>query len=816
MGKITDAQVKELRRQLRGGASLKKSAMKANMDRKSARKYREGKMPGERRKQRTWQTRVDPLAAVWAELQRELERAPQLQANTLLALLQERYPGQYGNEVLRTMQRRVKCWRAVSGPDKEVMFAQIHEPGRLGSSDFTHLTSLEVTIAGQPFPHLAYHFVLTYSNWEHVTLCFSESFASLSEGFQNAVWALGAVPWWHRTDCMTLAVNQDGNAERFTKNYQALMDHYGVKAQATNPYSGHENGDCEQGHRQFKRALEQALLVRGRRDFATREEYAAFVQGVVARQNAGRQQRFAEELAVLRPRPLPSRRLETLQRLTVKVMSGSTIRVLKNTYSVPSRLIGERVEAWVGAEHIDVRYAQQTVQVLPRLRGQDKHYIDYRHIIGWLVRKPGAFGNYCYQSALFPTSRFRQAYDELLLRQPAQASREYVRILHLAARQSESGVDEALAKLLTAGQIPSAAEVEAMLVGDQARSLAAAVRIAAVDLASYDVLLPGREKDHEQGCSTGCSTGCCRSVDSVPGGTAPADDAGGVPNPGAASTAGVVELPMLPAGIGRARMSATAAEADGASAEGVPSAAGQESANLRPEAAADESGAANADAVDGGVRAAPGERVAVRSSGQRQDACLLCPGSGTGPCRPTGALHEVQRAGADVAGGETRSDTQDGVASADELGRVDHRRPGLCAAEPGRNGSAVHPAGGALRAGQCDGDEQPGVLAMGADLQGPHDDGGSNRPVGASLHDRGAERAELSHGDGQEGTPGRELNKDLDSRGRDCVGPPWGAGEAPLASALGLVAARPILSSGSLRFPGPPRRSVLTAFGGDL
>ncbi len=452
MGKVTAAQVKELRGQLRAGSSLRKAAMKANMDRKSARKYREGKMPGERRKDRTWRTRVDPLAKVWQEMQGELERAPELQANTLLALLQERYPGEYGNELLRTIQRRVKCWRALAGPDQEVFFAQVHEPGRLGASDFTHLSSLGVTIAGQPFAHLAYHFVLTYSNWEHVTLCFSESFASLSEGFQNAVWAVGGVPRGHRTDCMTLAVNQDGNPEQFTRSYQGLMDHYGVLAQATNPYSGHENGDCEQAHRQFKRALEQALLVRGSLDFATREAYTAFVQGVVARQNAGRQKRFGEELVALRP--LPVRRLETLQRLPAKVASGSTIRVLKNTYSVPARLIGEWVEAWVGAEHIDVRYAQQTLLVLPRLRGQDKHLIDYRHVIGWLVRKPGAFANYCYQSSLFPTSRFRQAYDELLLRQPTRASQEYLRILHLAARRSESGVDEALGRMLAAGQPP--------------------------------------------------------------------------------------------------------------------------------------------------------------------------------------------------------------------------------------------------------------------------------------------------------------------------------------------------------------------------
>ncbi len=795
MGKVTDAQVKELRRHLRRGSSLKKAALKANLDRKSARKYREGKMPRERRVERTWQTRVDPFATVWSEVQRELERAPGLQANTLLALLQERFPGQYGNELLRTMQRRLKRWRATAGPDKEVFFAQVHEPGRLAASDFTHLTSLNVTIAGQPFPHLAYHFVLTYSNWEHVTVCFSESFASLSEGFQNAVWALGGVPCGHRTDRMTLAVHQDGHAEQFTRKYQGLMDHYGMSAQATNPDSGHENGDCEQAHRQFKRALEQALLVRRSRDFATREEYTAFAQAVAARQNAGRQQRFAEELAVLRP--LPARRVETLQRLRVKVASGSTIRVLKNTYSVPARLIGEWVEAWVGAEQIAVHYAQQTVLVLPRLRGQDRHVIDYRHIIGWLVRKPGAFANYCYQSALFPTSRFRQAYDELLLRQPARASREYVRILHLAARISESGVDEALGRLLAAGQPPSATEVETLLAGDRGRSLAAAVRIEPVDLAMYDVLLSGREQKDEQGCSAG--------VDGVPGRVAPADDAGRVSNVGAASAAGIVELPELSAGTSRARVSAAASAADRASLEGVAFAAGQEPANLRPEAAAGESGAASADAVDGGLRAATGERVAVRSAGQRQDALLLCPGSGTGPRRPAGAVHEVQLAGAEPARGQARLDAQSAVAAAGELGRVDHRRPGLCAAEPGGDGGAVHAVGGALRAGQRDGDEQPGVLAVGADLQRRDDHGGCDRPAGAPLHDRGAERVQLPHGDGQEGTARTELTEGGESRLKGRVRPPWGAGEAPLALAPVVVAARPLPAHRLAPLPRPPK-----------
>src|SRR5437016_12863378 len=171
------------------------------------------------------------------------------------------------------------------------------------------MDSLGVTIEGQPLPHLVYHFVLTASNWEHVTLCFSESFASLSEGLQNALWELDGVPARHRTDRMTLAVHHDGNLEQYTARYQALMCHYGVTAEATNAYSGHENGDCEQSHRRFKEALEQELLLRGSRDFGSREEYVAFVRKLVARRNASRVAKFEQEHARLRP--LPAGRLET-------------------------------------------------------------------------------------------------------------------------------------------------------------------------------------------------------------------------------------------------------------------------------------------------------------------------------------------------------------------------------------------------------------------------------------------------------------------------------------------------------------------------
>src|SRR6516165_4015142 len=368
----TDAQVKELRKGLRQGASLGHAAMKAGMDRKTARKYRDlDQLPSETRIPRTWRTRPDPLADVWPRLEELLQREPTLQAKTLLGWLEQEDPQRDWERTRRTLERRVRQWKAQHGPAQEVFFAQVHEPGRLSASDFSHMDELGVTLQGQPFPHLIYHFVLTASNWEHVTLCFSESFASLSEGLQNAFWELGGAPARHRTDRMTLAVHHDGNPEQYTARYQALLRHYGVEAEATNAASAHENGDCEQAHRRFKDAVAQALLLRGSRDFASREAYWQFVRALVARRNAARAAAVAEEVARLRP--LPARRLETLERERVKVSRGSTIQVKKNTYSVPARLIGEVVEARIAAETIEVWYAGERVQQMERLRGQSHH-----------------------------------------------------------------------------------------------------------------------------------------------------------------------------------------------------------------------------------------------------------------------------------------------------------------------------------------------------------------------------------------------------------------------------------------------------------
>lgn len=257
---VTDQQVRRLFKLIQTEKNFGIAAMKSGMDEKTARKYRKhGKLPSELKGRHTWRTRQDPFEDTWHEIKMMLEINPGLEAKTIFADLQRRNPGRFADGQLRTLQRRIKIWRASEGPPKEVFFTQVHSPGELGQSDFTHMDKLGVTIGGERFDHLIYHFVLTYSNWETGTICFSESFESLSQGLQNALWELGGVPEKHRTDRLTTAVNKTDHPEEFTRNYQDLLDHYGIKGCKTNPDSPHENGDVEQSHYRFKAAAEQAL-----------------------------------------------------------------------------------------------------------------------------------------------------------------------------------------------------------------------------------------------------------------------------------------------------------------------------------------------------------------------------------------------------------------------------------------------------------------------------------------------------------------------------------------------------------------------------
>ncbi len=489
---VTDKQVRRLKQLANTEKNQEIAAAKAGMDPKTARKYLGlNRLPSESGKERPWRTREDPFSEIWGQVRLQIEENPGLEAKTLFEWLQREHPGRYSDGQIRTLQRRIKVWRATEGPAQEVYFGQQHKPGKLCASDFTHMTELGIAIQGQSFAHLVYHFVLTYSNWEAGTICYSESLESLSAGWQDAIWELGAVPAEHRTDSLSSAVNNMSNLEEFNQRYEAVMRYYGVKPQHTNPVSPNENGDVEQSHHRFKKAVEQALLLRGSRDFADEAEYAQFLKNLMTQRNAGRRQRLAEELAVMRE--LPARRMESAKRERVKVDTGSLIHVDRNAYSVNSRLIGEKVEARLYLDHVEVWYGQRKVEDLPRLRGRSKHRVDYRHIIEWLVRKPGAFENYRYKEDLFPTSRFRMAYDALQETAPGQAVKEYLKILKLSAEEGETAVDAALRELLN-GQAEAAITAES--IGEVLRRLetitpVTVVEVAPVDLASFDELCAG-------------------------------------------------------------------------------------------------------------------------------------------------------------------------------------------------------------------------------------------------------------------------------------------------------------------------------------
>jgi Mu transposase, C-terminal domain len=340
---VTDQQIRRLFKLSKTEETQEIAASKAGMDVKTARKYLKARrLPSEVKAARHWRTRPDGFAEVWPEISEQLRTNPTLEAKTLFAALQRQYPERFADGQLRTLQRRIKTWRATEGPAQEVFFAQEHRAGELCESDFTHLTELGIMIAGEPFAHMLYHFVLTYSNWETGTICQSESFASLSEGLQNALWELGGVPRLHRTDRMTSAVNNLTEQAEFQKNYQALLRHYGLDGRKIQTGQPNENGDIEQRHYRLQRALEQALLLRGSRDFASLEEYRSFLGKLFAQINSGRRGHLAEEMELLRP--LPERRLESAKRVRVRVNSGSLIVVERNSYSVNSRLIGEIVE----------------------------------------------------------------------------------------------------------------------------------------------------------------------------------------------------------------------------------------------------------------------------------------------------------------------------------------------------------------------------------------------------------------------------------------------------------------------------------------
>lgn len=477
------------------GKKMATAAAVAGMSESSGRRWRKGDLPADKKKRsRRWRTRTDPFEGIWEEeivplLKRDLEGV--LEAPTILGQLCDRYPDRFSSSQLRTLQRRIRDWKALSGPDREVFFPQVHPPGREAQVDFTNCNSLGVTVAGTPFRHLLFEFVLSHSGWRYVELSSTETFMALKAGLQHALFELDGVPRIIRSDNLSAVTHELRKTGGRTLNrpYRQLLEHYGLSSTRTNPRKAHENGVVEQAHRRMKGLVRQALLLRGSSDFYSIGEYQELVLGIVDKKNRAAAARIEIERSHLRP--LPPAPLPDYVTYPARVSKWSTIRVSNRTYTVPPRLIGQRVEARLFADHLDVYYKDRFIERIERVSGSRRARVNYRHVIGSLVKKPGAFARYRWRDQLFPTLTFRRAWDALRgWRNPRSADIEYLRILQLAAATVEADVERALGELLESGARFDSRDVTDR-IAPRAPSLPELARLPAPDLKVYDRLLEG-------------------------------------------------------------------------------------------------------------------------------------------------------------------------------------------------------------------------------------------------------------------------------------------------------------------------------------
>ena len=437
--------------------------------------------------------RPDPLAEVFdVEVVPMLEASPGLRPIAVFEELLRRHP-ELGAGIRRTLERRIRQWRALHGPEREVMFRQTHEPGRQGLSDFTDMTDLGVTVAGEPLPHRLYHFRLAFSGFTHAHVVLQgESFVALAAGLQDALWALGGAPREHRTDSLSAAFRNLGPEveEDWTERYAALCAHYGMAASRNNRGIAHENGAIEAPHGHLKRAVEDALLLRGSRDFDTIADYRAFIDALVGRRNARNRKRIDAERAVLRP--LPNRRAEDGEEAMVTVTSSGGFMLRNVFYTAPSRLIGHRLRVRIHDDRIEVFLGGTHLMTLPRGRGygdnRRAHVVDYRHVIHALRAKPGALPGLVYRDQLFPRDAYRRLYDAAMEALPERAACKLVvgtlAIAH--ERGCEADLAAAIGAQLDAGVMPDLADLRARFAPDP--EALPQVTVTLTPLSAYDVL----------------------------------------------------------------------------------------------------------------------------------------------------------------------------------------------------------------------------------------------------------------------------------------------------------------------------------------
>jgi len=470
------------------------SAAKASISTATAYRFEQDHRLPSSQKSVRGRRRPDPLVDFFdAEVVPMLTAAPELRAVAIFDEMQRRHPDLSAG-ARRTLERRIRGWRAIHGADQEVIFRQLHEPGRMGLSDFTDMADLGVTIAGIRLDHRLYHFRLAYSGFEHAHVILGgESYVALAEGLQNALWALGGAPLEHRSDSLSAAFrNLDHDArEDLTRRYDALCAHYGMQPTRNNRGVAHENGAIESAHGHLKKAASDALLMRGLADFDDLASYRRFIDEIVSRKNAHNAKRIETERPALQR--LPGQRTCDHEEMVVTVTSSGGFTLRKVFYTVPSRLIGHRLRVRLYDDRLDVFIGATLLMTLTRGRaaatGKHAHVVDYRHVIHALRRKPMALLNLVYRDQLFPRDAYRLTFDRLLETIPAKsACRLMVDLLALA---HERGCEAELAMLLTAdlsaAQLPDITALRARFAPDPAALPEIVVQL--TPLIAYEALL---------------------------------------------------------------------------------------------------------------------------------------------------------------------------------------------------------------------------------------------------------------------------------------------------------------------------------------
>ena len=461
---ISNEKYKVLVRAMKYVKTIKAAAEIADLHRNTASKYlKSGDLPSNL--QRPRKPPVQPAAIReehWEELKSILEESPELEATTALNYLQDKYEGYYNGKELRSLQRRMKEWRLLNGKNKAVMFSQIYRPGERSQSDFVNMNYLKVTIRGQQYDHLLFHFMLPYSGWEYANPCEGgESFSNLRDGYENALWLLGGVTKEHRTDNLTAAITVTKKGKFFTENWKKVMQHYQVEPTTNNAGKSNENGKVERSNGMLKRSLENHLYLRKSRDFGTLEEYKKFIENIVSKRNKQREIKFSEEKQKLQE--LPSNKWYSVTKLPVKVHTDSTIRIEGAIYSVPSRTIGATLFAYTYPDKIDLYYGSRIVEKIVKHTAKEVN-INFLHVIESLKRKPGAFEDYKYKEYMFPTKAFRKTYDKLKQKHSGiKLNKLYIELLHLAKIFDLKSVSKILNILLESETTPTVIRVRRLL-----------------------------------------------------------------------------------------------------------------------------------------------------------------------------------------------------------------------------------------------------------------------------------------------------------------------------------------------------------------